>query len=58
MRLKPPFSKKGFAATSIDELIAAIGITKNGFFLSLQRQERARQDPVGPLRRARGHALQ
>jgi AcrR family transcriptional regulator len=24
--------EKGFAATSIDELIAAIGITKNGFF--------------------------
>jgi AcrR family transcriptional regulator len=24
--------EKGFAATSIDELIAAVGITKNGFF--------------------------
>ncbi|MBT7758000.1 MAG: TetR/AcrR family transcriptional regulator, partial [Rhodospirillaceae bacterium] len=24
--------QKGFAATSIDELIAAVGITKSGFF--------------------------
>jgi AcrR family transcriptional regulator len=24
--------EKGFAATSIEELIAAVGITKNGFF--------------------------
>ena len=27
---------KGFAATSIEELIAAVGITKSGFFLSFQ----------------------
>jgi len=28
--------EKGFAATSIDELVAAVSITKSGFFLSLQ----------------------
>jgi TetR/AcrR family transcriptional repressor of nem operon len=28
--------ERGFAATSIDELIAAVGITKNGFFYHLK----------------------
>ena len=42
--------EKGFAATSIEELIAAVDITKSGF-------ERARQGSAHPLRRARGRSV-
>jgi AcrR family transcriptional regulator len=34
---------KGFAATSIEELIAAAGITKSGFFYHFRDKKRSRQ---------------
>ena len=48
---------KGFAATSIDELIAAVGITKSGFFYHFKDKGEAGEGRTGPLHRARGCAL-
>jgi AcrR family transcriptional regulator len=48
---------KGFASTSIDELIAAAGITKSGFFYHYPRQERPREGPAQALSRARQRHL-
>jgi TetR/AcrR family transcriptional regulator, transcriptional repressor for nem operon len=47
--------EKGFAATSIEEVIAAVGITKSGFFYHFR--DKNELAAPRPLRGARGCAV-
>ena len=49
--------EKGFAATSIEEVIAAVGITKSGFFYHFRDKNELAQGPAHPLRGTRGCAV-
>ena len=47
---------KGFAATSIEELIAAAGITKSGFFYHFKDKGELAKRADAPLHRAQRRA--
>ena len=49
--------EKGFAATSIEELIAAVGITKSGFFYHFKDKGELAKALLRPLHRAREHSV-
>ena len=49
--------EKGFAATSIDELVAAVSITKSGFFYHFRDKGELGQGVAGAVHRARERPL-